>query len=77
MAHDQAPTILVVADDAPIQDVPHETQVDGRYRMLPAADGPSGFRLAIDVHMLSDFVGHPAERTCPMVAGFTAADGTG
>jgi CheY-like chemotaxis protein len=46
MAHDRAPTVLVVEDDASIQDLLHEVLVDEGYRMLRAADGAEGLRLA-------------------------------
>ena len=46
MAQDQAPTILVVEDDASIQDLLHEVLVDEGYRVLRAADGVEGLRLA-------------------------------
>jgi DNA-binding response OmpR family regulator len=46
MAHDQAPTVLVVEDDAGIQDLLHEILVDEGYRVLRATDGVRGFDLA-------------------------------
>jgi len=47
MAHDQAPTVLVVEDDTSIQDLLHEVLVDEGYRVLRAADGVEGLRLAV------------------------------
>lgn len=46
MAHDQAPTVLVVEDDAVMQDLLHEILVDEGYRVLWAADGVRVFDLA-------------------------------
>ena len=46
MAQDRAATILVVEDDTGIQDLLHEILVDEGYRVLLAADGVHGLRLA-------------------------------
>ena len=47
MAHDQAPTVLVVEDDTSLRDLLHEVLVDEGYRVLRAADGVEGLRLAV------------------------------
>jgi two-component system chemotaxis response regulator CheY len=46
MERDQASTILVVEDDASIQDLLQELLADEGYRVLQAADGAHGLHLA-------------------------------
>jgi CheY-like chemotaxis protein len=46
MARDRASTILVVEDDPSIQDLLHEVLAEEGYRVLQAADGAHGLRLA-------------------------------
>ena len=46
MAHDQAPTVLVVEQDESTQDLLNEILIDEGYRVLLASDGVRGFDLA-------------------------------
>ena len=46
MAMDTTRTVLVIEDDAMIQELVHDVLVDEGYRVLRASDGEAGLRVA-------------------------------